>query len=307
MKYSEKWGDSVDIAVELALSDLKLTRDQVNITILEEPSRGFFGIGSKLAKVRVEEKIAEVKEVKAEAPKEKKQEQKAPGASKPERKVEITKEGKQEILIEVCGLDESDNQPRTPYRFQKEKRERSPGRKEAVKKDIAKKVDRIPFAATGLDERPSDLQEQDNHPAGLFLTEVMEKMGLDVNIKVFANGESVYIDIDGKDSGTVIGKRGQTLDAIQYLTSLVVNKGREGYTRVVIDAEGYRKKREQTLEKLAHRLADKVSRQGRSVRLEPMNPYERKVIHTALQDRAGVTTRSEGEEPYRRVVIEPDK
>ena len=132
-------------------------------------------------------------------------------------------------------------------------------------------------------------------------------MGLDVNIKVFANGESVYIDIDGKDSGTVIGKRGQTLDAIQYLTSLVVNKGREGYTRVVIDAEGYRKKREQTLEKLAHRLADKVSRQGRSVRLEPMNPYERKVIHTALQDRAGVTTRSEGEEPYRRVVIEPDK
>ena len=136
---------------------------------------------------------------------------------------------------------------------------------------------------------------------------MFREMGLDVSIKVSTNAECVYVDVDGPDSGTVIGKRGQTLDAIQYLSSLVENKGESGYTRVVIDAEGYRQKREKTLEKLANRLADKAARTGRSVRLEPMNPYERKVIHTALQKRPEVTTKSEGDEPYRRVIIEPVK
>lgn len=327
MKYSEKWGDSVDIAVELALADLKLTRDQVDITILEEPSRGFFGIGSKLAKVRVEEKAAEAPAAKAEPPKESKTDRPAlseksekPAAftkpdrtEKAERKIEITKEGKQEILIEVCGLDTPDNQPRPQYRFEREKKERG-GRREPARKSEPKaelrrseRSERPTAVRRVMDERPADLQEQDQHPACIFLKEVSQKMGLDVSVKVFTNGETVYADIEGPDSGTIIGKRGQTLDAIQYLTSLVVNKDKEGYTRVVIDAEGYRQKREQTLDKLANRLADKVCRSSRSIRLEPMNPYERKIIHTALQDRAGVTTRSEGEEPYRRVVIEPDK
>ena len=110
--------------------------------------------------------------------------------------------------------------------------------------------------------------------------------------------------MDGKDSGTIIGKRGQTLDAIQYLTSLVVNKDNEKYQRVVVDAENYREKRERTLEQLANRLADKVIKSRKSVRLEPMNPYERKVIHSTLQSNPKVITRSEGEEPYRRVIIE---
>ena len=129
-------------------------------------------------------------------------------------------------------------------------------------------------------------------------------MGLSVNIKVFEGEDCVYVDIDGEDSGTVIGKRGQTLDAVQYLTSLVVNKGDEKYKRVVVDAENYRVKREKTLIALANRLAEKVVRSGRSVRLEPMNPYERKVIHATLQCNPSVTTRSEGDEPYRRVIIE---
>ncbi|MDO5441809.1 MAG: RNA-binding cell elongation regulator Jag/EloR, partial [Bacillota bacterium] len=137
-----------------------------------------------------------------------------------------------------------------------------------------------------------------------FLTDVIKEMGIDVSVKTFTNDKMVYIDVDGPDSGTVIGKRGSTLDALQYLTSLVVNKGESGYTRVVINAEGYREKREKTLEKLANRLADKAVRTGKSVRLEPMNPYERKVIHTVLQARPEVRTRSEGEEPYRKVVIE---
>ena len=102
----------------------------------------------------------------------------------------------------------------------------------------------------------------------------------------------------------MIGKRGQTLDAIQYLTSLVVNKEKEKYTKVVVDAENYRAKREKTLEALAYRLANKVWKSKRSVKLEPMNPYERKVIHATLQNHPHVTTRSEGEDPYRRVIIE---
>ena len=307
MKYAEKWGDSVDIAVELALADLKLKRDQVEVKILEEPSKGFFGIGSKLAKVRVEE--IDVAKVPKETPKETRREEPKKEAEKRsdikpervERRVEIKREGNQEILIEVCGLDEPD-QPRAPYRFQREKRVREKPRRES-----AREGKRNYGEARILNERPADLTEQENHPARTFLQDVTEKMGLDVSIKVSANEEMLYVDIEGPDSGTIIGKRGQTLDAIQYLTSLVVNKEKDGYTRVVIDAEGYRRKRELTLEKLANRLADKAQKSGRSIRLEPMNPYERKVIHTALQSRPEVTTKSEGEEPYRRVIIEPQK
>ena len=156
-----------------------------------------------------------------------------------------------------------------------------------------------------LRERPADLVETTDHPVYLFLQEVATNMGLTLDITASYNADNVYIDINGKDSGTIIGKRGQTLDAIQYLCSLVANKNSENYIRVVIDAENYRAKRERTLEQLANRLADKVRKTGRSVRLEPMNPYERKVIHATLQNRNGVTTRSEGEEPYRRVIIEP--
>ncbi|MDD4445293.1 MAG: protein jag [Eubacteriales bacterium] len=307
MKYAEKWGDSVDIAVELALADLKLKRDQVEVKILEEPSKGFFGIGSKLAKVRVEEiDVAKVpketpKETRREEPKKEVEKKSDIKPERVERRVEIKREGNQEILIEVCGLDEPD-QPRAPYRFQREKRVREKPRRES-----AREGKRNYGEARILNERPADLTEQENHPARTFLQDVTEKMGLDVSIKVSANEEMLYVDIEGPDSGTIIGKRGQTLDAIQYLTSLVVNKEKDGYTRVVIDAEGYRRKRELTLEKLANRLADKAQKSGRSIRLEPMNPYERKVIHTALQSRPEVTTKSEGEEPYRRVIIEPQK
>ena len=148
-----------------------------------------------------------------------------------------------------------------------------------------------------------------DHPAQKFLTDIANEMGIEVNIKTFTSTieKLVYIEVDGKDSGTVIGKRGNTLDALQYLTSLVVNKGESGYTRVVINAESYREKREKTLENLANRLADKAVKTGKVVRLEAMNPYERKIIHTVLQERKEVYTKSEGEEPYRKVVIVPSK
>ena len=112
------------------------------------------------------------------------------------------------------------------------------------------------------------------------------------------------IDISSSDMGIVIGKRGNTLDAIQYLLSLVINKNKDDYTKVIVDVKGYRDRREKTLIRLANRMADKAKHNNRPVKLEPMNPYERRIIHSALQNVEGVTTYSEGEEPYRRVVIQ---
>ena len=152
-----------------------------------------------------------------------------------------------------------------------------------------------------------ELVDAEYHEALTFLKDVTEKMGLSLDFKLKTGNDVVYIEMNGKDSGTVIGKRGQTLDAIQYLTSLVVNRESEKYIKVVIDAENYRAKRQKTLEQLANRLASKVIKTKRYVRLEPMNPYERKIIHATLQKNPNIITRSEGEEPYRRVIIELKK
>ena len=140
-----------------------------------------------------------------------------------------------------------------------------------------------------------------------FLNEVFAAMNMVVVINVDYNAEDkeMVIDLSGDDMGVLIGKRGQTLDSLQYLTSLVVNKGEEDYIRVKVDTENYRKRRQDTLENLAKNIAFKVKRTKRSVSLEPMNPYERRIIHSALQNDRYVTTHSEGEEPYRRVVITP--
>ena len=310
MRYSEKWGDNIDSAVELALKDLKLTRDQVTVTVLEQPSRGFFGIGSKLAKVRVEEI-----EVKKETPAPEKAEkavkaEKSEKAEKPEKKV--TYEGNKEICIEVCGVEgeeteEAEKPIAAPSRKERN-RSKNKSRKQREKKPaVDLEEGEMPEEIKVLVEKPADLVDDPENPAKVFLESVVKEMGLNVNVKVSKNAECVYCEIEGPDTGTIIGKRGATLDAIQYLTSLVVNKEKPGYTRVIVDAENYREKREKTLEKLAYRLADKAVRTGKTVRLEPMNPYERKVIHTALQRRPEVTTRSEGEEPYRRVIIEASK
>ena len=299
MRYSEKWGDSIDSAVDLALADLKLTREQVTVTVLEQPSKGFFGIGSRLAKVRVEE-IEPPKPEKPAKPEVKENTEKPERPAKQQEK-QVKKEDGLEIVIEKCGVDE---EPRKSSRHRNKKRGRKP---EKRVREAAVEDEYLFEEVKVLGKRPEDLVEQEEHVAKTFLQDVAKEMGLKVNVKVSSNKDNVYVDIDGEDSGTIIGKRGSTLDALQYLTSLVVNKDQNNYIRVVIDAENYREKREKTLEKLAFRLADKALRSGRSVRLEPMNPYERKVIHTALQQRKGVTTRSEGEEPYRRVIIEPVK
>lgn len=202
MDFSEKWGKTIEEAVSLALDDLKASRDEVEITILEEPSKGFLGLGSKLAKVRVI-----------------------------------------------------------------------------------------------VNERPNIIAEN-------FLKDIFNKMNINVQVETKYENDTITVNVEGKDAGIIIGKRGHTLDSFQYLTSLVVNKNRENYIRIIINAENYRQKREQTLIDLANRLAYKVTTTGKSVRLEPMNPYERRIIHSALQDNKKIVTRSEGEDPYRRIIIE---
>lgn len=138
-----------------------------------------------------------------------------------------------------------------------------------------------------------------------FLDGVFEAMQLEVNISMSFDEEdkTLSIDLAGPEMGVLIGKRGQTLDSLQYLTNLAVNRSSENYTRVKIDTEDYRRRRKETLENLARNMASKVKRTKKSVTLEAMNPYERRIIHSALQNDNNVTTHSEGEEPYRYVVI----
>lgn len=150
-------------------------------------------------------------------------------------------------------------------------------------------------------KRELSVEEIVNH----FLGEIFRVMGITADIKVVYDeeGENVNINIIGDDMGVLIGKRGQTLDSLQYLTSLVVNKNKEGYLKVKLDTENYRERRKETLENLAKNLAYKVKKTRKPVSLEPMNPYERRIIHSALQNDKSVETHSEGEEPYRKVVI----
>lgn len=205
MKSVVKTSKTVESALVEALQELEVSEDQVEVEIIEEPSKGLFGlIGTKEAKIQV-----------------------------------------------------------------------------TVKYDPIKMADE-------------------------FICKIMNSMGISANIDAKLEEDTLHIDvvdISSSDLGIIIGKRGNTLDAIQYLTSLYINKPSEKYIRISLDAEGYRKKREESLIKLANKMADKASYSKKPVKLEPMNPFERRIIHSALQNYKGVTTYSEGDEPYRRVVI----
>lgn len=144
--------------------------------------------------------------------------------------------------------------------------------------------------------------------AKTFLRDVLNSMNIKSEIRIKEENDAVKITLTGPDMGILIGYRGETLDSLQYLVSLVVNKGHEtAYKRVVLDTENYRSKREETLKRLAQKVAGTVRRTGKLIRLEPMNPYERRIIHSALQDDYSIQTYSEGEEPFRRVVVDLKK
>ena len=290
MRSSEKWGVDVDTAVDLALKELKIEREDAEIEVLEESSNGFLGIGSKLARVRVT--VKESAEPQTHA------------------KEKATFDDIDAIL---AGLPENSAQMlpdevRAEYdKFEAEEREDARAREKAHKEEKrhsrSKKKYSLSLEDTMLYE-VKQLEPAENHPIEKFLRDMTDQMGIDLDFSVKANDELVFVEITGKDTGTIIGKRGSTLDAVQCLASYVVNKDSGKYVRVILDAENYRSKREKTLVNLANRLAGKVERTRRSVTLEPMNPYERKVIHCTLQSHPAVKTRSEGKDPYRKVIIE---
>ena len=256
------------------------------------------------AEAKAEVKTEAKPEVKAEKPVEKKAEKKAekPVEKKTEKKAEVKAETEEKTEVKA---EAAPKQPKAP----REKKPRAPKAEKAEKKQEAKEpreyapmVPAKPFTPT----EPPVLHAEDT-PAGKaqrFLMEVTSLMNVKVDVYVDDTREDgLYIHMIGDTLGILIGRRGETLDALQYLTSLQVNKGREGYIRVTLDTENYRAKREDSLRRLAQRMANRATKTGRKVVLEPMNPYERRVLHTALQNHPGVTTHSEGEEPNRRVVI----
>ena len=313
MSYIDVTGKTESEAIEKALLQLNLDRDDVSVEILERARTGFLGIGSSPAKVRVTygeeetaaevgrkplftpEKIADKAEKKEEKPQEKKP---AVKAAAPVDKDALRRElaSKQEVLQNAPAKAEKTE--KSEKRRDHSKRERGE-RKERVAKEVFVPVYEGTEAAAD-DEKAVAIKN--------FLTGLLQQMECEAEVKVFEKETHQYkVYLEGEKLGQLIGRRGETLDAIQQLTNYSVNRGNGSRVRVHVDAENYRAKREESLESLAKKMAQKVVKFGRSMTLEPMNAYERHVIHTALQDHPRVTTYSTGTEPNRRVVIAIDR
>ena len=266
------------------------------------------------AEAKAEEKAetkAEVKAEKKDAPKKEmpKAEKKTEKAEAKAEKKAVKTEAKAEKAEQKA--EEKADAAAEKRAEEKEKRERKPRPKKKPEQKPAKEAEKKDYqpmepAQTFTPTEPPVMHAEDTIAgrAQRFLMDVTDRMGVKVDVYVDDSREdNLYIHMVGDTLGILIGRRGETLDALQYLTSLQVNKGREGYIRVTLDTENYRAKREDSLRRLAQRMANRAQKTGRKVVLEPMNPYERRVLHTALQNHPAVTTHSEGEEPNRRVVI----
>ena len=295
-------------AITKACIELGVSSDQLDIQVVSEGSSGFFGIGSKPAIIKVckKEESSEEKEiekiidsVKIDALKEEtakevqkpavKSVSKAPETKK-ETSAEKAKEERQPKPVREKQFKEKVSREK-PVREQKER----PAKEKPVRAAKAIEIITDPEEIKDIEER-----------ALVFLKDVFASMDLGevtITSKYNTTDGCLEVDFEGEDMGILIGKRGQTLDSLQYLTSLVVNKGKSDYIRVKLDTEDYRIRRKETLENLARGIAYKVKKTRKPVVLEPMNPYERRIIHSALQGNKFVETVSEGEEPYRHVVV----
>ena len=256
MAFVEMTAKTVDEAVAKALKELNITAEEAVVEVLEEGKKGFLGMFSKDAKVRVTAK-------------------------------EVAAPVVEEIIVEEVKVEVETEVEETV--------------KEEAPAATEERAAREPKKFVVNDEAVAKARE--------FLQKVFNAMKIEVVMEKFVNKNDgiVTFKLHGADMGILIGKHGQTLDSLQYLTNLVANKNSAERVRVIIDVEDYRDRRIETLNRLAYRLADKVKRSGERVALEPMNPHERKIIHMALQNDRRVTTLSEGDEPYRHVVIELKK
>ena len=317
-KTYEAKGKTREEAIDAGLEALGMTIDEVTVEDIEEGSKGLFGLfGSRPWTVRLtavkddEESAAlDAHSLFADSLEEKKPEKKP--AEKKEKKTAAKKAAeKQEAPAEEKPEQPAEKKTRKPAEKKQpaEKAEKKPAAEKAEKPE--KKPARKPRAEA--EKKPVTPAEQADREtaAGMaqdFLQELTRLMGVEVSVHVATDEEgNVRVNMEGDSQGILIGRRGETLDALQYLTSLKVNKGRADYTRVTLDTEGYRARREEALVRLANRMANRAVKTGRRVSIEPMNPYERRILHSALQDHPDVTTHSEGEEPNRHVVITVNK
>ena len=296
-------------AITKACIELGVSSDQLEIQVVSEGSNGFFGIGSKPAiiKVRKVEPVSEEEEMKEIVETVKLDSFKEEAPVKEEKKPEPVKAAKE--AREPKAVSPKQEKPRQPKpakeRPVKEKQPKEPKQFREQKEKPAKEKPVKPSKPVEILTDPEEIKEVENR-AKVFLRDVFASMNLgevEITSEYNTTDGSLEVDFEGQDMGILIGKRGQTLDSLQYLTSLVVNKGKSNYIRVKLDTEDYRKRRKETLENLARGIAYKVKKTRKTVVLEPMNPYERRIIHSALQGNKFVETVSEGEEPYRHVVV----
>ncbi|MBD9339028.1 MAG: protein jag [[Ruminococcus] faecis] len=261
---------TVDDAITEALIQLGVTSDRLEYEVIEKGSAGFLGIGMKQAVIEARRK-PEPKEEKVEEP----------------------------VVEEPVKAEPKKVEAVQPQKAAAEKKTDEP-QKAAFEKAVEKEVKEEVKKETKLVE----VQPQTIEAVEDFLKNTMKAMDMEVELKTEIDQDgALCVDMSGEHMGILIGKRGQTLDSLQYLANRVANKHQEGYVRVKLDTENYRARREETLRHLAKNIAHKVKRNRRPVALEPMNPYERRIIHSALQSDPYVMTHSEGEEPFRKVVI----
>ena len=217
--------------------------------------------------------------------------------------------GKKQAVIKAWKKEDKPAKKEVKKESKKEVKKEEP-KKEVVKKETPKEEVKeepevqVEEEAPVKEEKHVEVTQETKDACEKFLVDVLKTMGMEVKLTSSIDEDgALSIDMEGENMGILIGKRGQTLDSLQYLTNRVANKMQEGYVRVKLDTENYRQRRKETLENLAKNIAHKVKRTKKSVSLEPMNPYERRIIHSALQGDKYVSTHSEGEEPYRRVVV----
>ena len=309
---------TLDDAITEASIQLGVSSDQMEYDVIEKGSTGFFGIGSKQAVIK-----ARLKKEKAE------QEETISVSEIFESKPEVKEEQKSEVKNEVKNEIKNDFKKENHKDFKKDtkkennkdyKKEYKKDSKKEYKKDFKKEYKKETAAPVQEEKKEVSQPERKEIEVAVvteetkkicedFLRDVLKAMGMgEVEFtSVVDEDGALSIEMKGDDMGILIGKRGQTLDSLQYLTNRVANKSQEGYVRVKLDTEDYRRRRKQTLENLAKNIAYKVKRTRKPVSLEPMNPYERRIIHSALQNDDRVSTHSEGEEPYRRVVVTPNR
>ena len=296
-KFITATGKTIDLAIEAALKELQMDRDSVSVEVLENPKSGFLGIGAVPAKVKVTYEVPD-EEVKP-----------APALSSASRSKPKKQEPKTEPLKPLNPINPK---PRTEApkadapKAEAPKQERRPeaSKQPRPEKRQAPKEDRAPAHKAPVREyapaAPGSVEER----IETFIKGLLEHMGSDAVPHAWKTSDDTYqVDLVGEDLGMLIGRRGETLDAIQHLTNYSINRDSNKRSRVNVDAENYRQKREESLQHLARKVAGKVVKYRRNITLEPMNAYERHVIHAALQDVPDVTTFSTGTEPNRRVVV----